>query len=197
MPGIEWNTFLPFATVLVAATSCYITYISVRISRKTYRSQIQPKIIVYVHNNEEREGMFLIRIHNIGNDVAEDITFSTDRPIPCPEEDRGNIEDSPLGNGIKSLAPDEKRDVLWGYYDELVRATNHIPVDISYQYQYGNEILAGESCLEIKSFVGSPQGLKPFEKDVVRFLRGIDGSLKNTSTHLGLISKTLKGLSQK
>ena len=197
MPGIEWNTVLPFATVLVAAASCCITYISVIISRKTYRSQIQPKIIVYVHDNEERLGMFIIRIHNIGHDVAEDITFSTDGPIPCPEEDRGNIEDSPLGNGIKSLAPGEKRDVLWGYYDELVEATNHIPVDIKYQYRYGNEILAGESCLEIKSFVGSPQGLKQFEKDVVKYLRGIDGAFKKTSIHLGLINKTLEDLSQR
>ncbi len=182
MPGLEW--ILPFTTVLVATVSCLITYRTARISSKTYKSQTQPKIIVYVHADEEREGMLLIRIRNIGHDIAEDITFTTDRPIPCPEEDRADMDNTPLLNGIKALAPGEGRDVIWGYFDELIKATNYVPTDISYQYRHEDEFMVGESCLEIKSFIGSPVGLKPFEKNVVKHLRGIEMTLKQTSTRL-------------
>ena len=190
-------TIAPLLTVLLAAASCGITLASVLISRKTFNSQTQPKIIVYTHSDDDRDGLFMIRIQNIGKDVAEEITFQPECPIPramgmSPErpEEPVPIEDGPLVNGMPSLAPGEYRDIIWGQYGGLIKATNHKPINIKYQYRYGREELTGESQLEISSYVGTIIN-KPHMKDIVKHLNKIDRSFSDSVKELKNIKEIL------
>ncbi|MCY3767322.1 MAG: hypothetical protein OXH06_18040 [Gemmatimonadetes bacterium] len=183
----------PLLTVILAGTTCGITLKSVLINRKTFRSQTQPKIIVYTHADDERDGLFMIRIQNIGKDVAEDITFETEKPIPRAmginikqAKDPEPIDDGPLIYGIPNLAPGEHRDITWGQYGGLTIATNGEPIKIKYRYHWGCEPLSGENVLEVGSYVGSLINNQQL-KAVVKSLRNIEKESKSVVQHLGHI----------
>lgn len=189
--------FAPLFTVLLAAASCGITLVSVLISRNTFKAHTRPKIIVYTHTDDDRDGLFMIRIHNIGKDVAKDITFNTEHPIPRAmglslerAEEPTPITDGPLVNGMPSLAPGEYRDIIWGQYGGLTKATNHQPIKVCYHYRYGNEFFEDEGVVETSSYVGTLIN-KPHLKEIVNHLGNIDKSTKNIVQNLGLLAQRL------
>lgn len=198
MDNVMVLTLAPVFTVAIAAFSCWISFRGVVISRNTFRTQTQPKIIVYTHVNDDSDSLFMIRIHNIGKDVAEKVTFEIEHPIPRamgihPDraQDPSDIEDGPIVNGIPSLAPGEFRDIIWGQYGGLIKATHCRPIEVNYRYCFGNEPLSGSSILEVGSYVGTLVN-KPHMKEIVKHLGKIDKSSEKTAKHLGDISGALK-----
>jgi len=84
--------------------------------------------VVYTCIDPDRQTISLIRIANIGRDVATDITFTASRPVPAkafglsPSETQPAevMKDGPLNDGIPVLGPGDMRDVTWGQFAGLM-----------------------------------------------------------------------------
>jgi hypothetical protein len=134
------------------------------------RAQGEPKVVVYVCHDSDRPSVILIRIANIGRDVATDITFKASRPIPArafgmspdgptPTE---TMTGGPLINGIPLLGPGDTRDTTWGQFHGLTKALGETPIDISFRYKHGRRTLTGSSRLEVASFSETDASTNPY-----------------------------------
>jgi hypothetical protein len=111
----------------------------------------------------------VIRIANIGRDVASDITFEASRPIPSQafgmsaEEATSTevMKDGPLIDGIPTLGPSDTLDITWGQYAGLLKAVGREPIDLTFQYKHGRRTFRGHSRLEVNSFSGTDASEKP------------------------------------
>lgn len=135
----------------------------------TFKSQTRPKIIVYIHHDHLRPGYLKIRIHNIGKDVAKDISFKMETPIP-------DIK-GPLLTGLPSLAPGEYRESGWGVLlkeNEFAKNTRGATYKIKCEYRHGRKVLRSEDIIETDSFADKELiRLSPY-KDIVTALKPLE-----------------------
>lgn len=165
-----------FAAVsgLGAAVSAYIAY-------QVFIKQGEPKIIVYSCDKKDSPTFMLIRIENIGRDVASNVKFKSSRSIPYDTyaDKSKTMTNGPLINGIPLLAPGEHRDVMWGDYKTLAEVIGDDPITISYTYDYGKKELKGSSQVEVLSFLNTPASKTPISVVADR--------VSEISKHLGAI----------
>src|SRR5262245_52919364 len=151
-----WTALAGVAAALSALMAAIYTWLTFRL----VRGQGEPKIVVYTHGDSDRQTVIMIRIANIGRDVASDIRFKTSRPVPSrafglSEQDAPEaklMSDGPLIEGIAVLGPGDSRDITWGQMGGLMKAVGREPIDVTYRWRHGRRRLRGASRLEVDSF---------------------------------------------
>jgi hypothetical protein len=164
-----WTAVTAVAALLsagAAALSAWFGYVLIR-------AQAEPKVIVYTCADPDRQTILMIRIANIGRDVATDVAFTPSRPIPArafglsesgPEPPTTEVmTDGPLIAGIPVLGPGDIRDTTWGQIGGLLKTVGRTPIDISFTYRHGRRTLTGSSRLEVASFIGTDASGNPAE----------------------------------
>ena len=145
------------------------------IAWRTFKSQTRPKIIVYVHHDHLRRGALIIRIHNIGKDVATDISLNLEKPIPEIKR--------PLLTNIPSLPPGEYREYFWGTAKMLMEKTTGETYNIKYHYHHDGKVMCGEDVIETDSFDNDLTRLSPYQ-DIVKAIENSSRSLEFKLTNV-------------
>lgn len=163
--NLIWTVVAAVAASISALFAAIYTLLTYRI----VRSQGEPKVVVYVCGDPDRQTVILIRIANIGRDVATDIRFTASRAIPAraygislDEAKPAEImSDGPLIDGIPILGPGDTRDTTWGQFGGLMKALGKEPIDIKITYKHGRRKMRGYSRLEVASFIGTDASENP------------------------------------
>jgi hypothetical protein len=119
----SWNSpafWVSMVAVLIAGTSALATYY-------TFRSQVDPLVIVYLAADEKHTDVIRLVIENIGKGLARNVSFELSEPLldrvfdapgnPPPQP----MKHGPFIDGIPALAPGTKRTWAWGEYEGLRR----------------------------------------------------------------------------
>ena len=158
------------------------------IAWRTFKSQTRPRVIVYTHHDHLRPGLLKLRIHNIGKDVATDISFEMEYPIP---DIRG-----PLSTGLlSSLAPGEYRESMWGTVWTLKEKTSGETYIVKYRYHHGKKRLCGEDVIETDSYDEELTRLSPYQdivKTIENSLSAVEGKLSNVLSEVSVLSRQWK-----
>jgi hypothetical protein len=149
-------------SALMAAIYTWLTF-------RLVRSQAEPKVVLYACGDPDRQTVIMLRIANIGRDVATDMRFTPSRPIPAraygisPDDARPAeaMKDGPLVDGIAMLGPGDSRDITWGQYGGLLKAIGREPIDVGFTYRQGRRRFRGHSRLEVNSFTGTDASENP------------------------------------
>lgn len=176
-----WTALAALAASLSAVAAAIYTWFTFRL----VKGQSEPRVVVFVCGDPERQTILMIRIANIGRDVARDIAFRTSRPVPShayglTAEDAAPaavLTDGPLIDGIPVLGPGDTRDITWGQYGGLMKTVGKEPIEVTYTYKHGRRTFRGDSRLEVSSFTGTDASENPPAK-AVRMLEEISKSLK-------------------
>ena len=182
-----WASLAALATVATALVTGLYTYFTMRL----WRSQIEPKVIVYSRHDSDRRTILTIVISNIGRDIASDIRFSTDRPIPAQAygldpksaSPAAEMADGPLVKGIPSLGPGDSRVITWGQYGGLKAALGNKSIEVTYTYRHGKRKFSDKAQLEVDSYSGTDASEPP--------IVGISKSLKEIAKSAASISASL------
>lgn len=175
--GLDVGNTINLASVLVAIAIAVFAY-------RTYKSQTHPKIIVYTHHDYLRRGLLKIRIHNIGKDVATDISLEMEHPIP---DIRG-----PLSTGsLPSLAPGEYRESMWGTVWTLKEKTAGKTYSIKYKYHHNGKALCGEDVIETDSYDEELISLSPYQ-DIVKALEDKLSAVENKLNDVSVLGRAWK-----
>lgn len=149
---------------LAAAVYTWLTF-------RLVRAQNEPKVIVFTHYDHDQPTLLIIRIANIGRDIATDVCFSASRPIPVhayglsvesarEEAAKGGkqaefLSNGPLVDGIPALGPGDVRDIVWGQYGGLMHAVGAEPIEMRFSYRHGRRRLRGVGLLDVRSYTST------------------------------------------
>ena len=123
-----------FVAVLVVVMAVVITHFG-------FRRRVEPKIIVYLREDDIRPDIILIVIENVGNGAARNVQFTIDGDLPArafatdDSFEPMKMAGGPLVKGIDSLAPGAKRLISWGRYDGLRRAIGDRSIGVTARYR--------------------------------------------------------------
>ena len=143
----------------------------------------RPKVIVYTHHDYLRPGYLKIRIHNIGKDVAKDISFEMDPQIP-------DIK-GPLLTELPSLGPGEYRESGWGVVWNLKKKTSGGTYKIKYKYHHGRKPIPGEDIIETDSYDEELTRLSPY-KDIVKAIEEKLSAVEDKLSDISVLGKAWK-----
>jgi len=179
--GMFWSTALLVIITIVTTITNY----------KIYRNQTDPEIVVYSEHDVARPSIINLVIENIGKGVAEEITFSSDRPIPSRAfglNDKcdmpKNMANGPLIVGIPELGPQSKRIITWGQYYGLKKALGSGTLTITTSYTAKKVSLIKSSkftssyTLDIVSYEGTDASDKNWLKKIAESTEDISDHLK-------------------
>jgi hypothetical protein len=163
-----WTVVAAVAAAVSALMAAVYTWLTFRL----VRGQAEPKVVVYVCADPDRQTILMIRIANIGRDVATNIAFRSSRPLPqraygltlddpSPAQP---MRDGPLIDGIPVLGPGDSRDITWGQFGGLMKAVGSEPIELTFVYKHGRRTLRGRSRLEVASYVGTDDSENPASK---------------------------------
>lgn len=169
---------------LAASASAVLAARYTSLTMRLVRLQGEPKVVVYVTHDRERPSILVLVVKNIGHDMARNISFLSDRPLPkrafgIAPEDAGPSElmtDGPFVKGIPELGPGEQRDVTWGQYGGLKRAIGDVPIHLTFAYEHGAQQLRGTADLEIDSFLetdASTKSIASMAKSLEKIATGV------------------------
>jgi hypothetical protein len=169
-------------SALIAAVAAWLTF-------RMVREQGEPKVVVYTCADPDRQTLILIRIANIGRDVATDIVFTPSRTIPAlalglsvqSAQPAHEMDEGPLVEGIPVLGPGDARDITWGQVGGLLKALGKAPIDLTITYKHGRRKLKAASRLEVRSFIATDAAAKPAESSA-RSLKQIAAALAALET---------------
>jgi hypothetical protein len=151
------------------------------------RVQSDPKVIVFVKNDPDRRTVLVIRIENIGRDIAHDVKFSSSRSIPAKAFGM-DIESSrvaepmtggPLVEGIPALGPGDSREITWGQYGGLTKSLGSDAITLNYSYCAGRRKFSGTTKLDASSYKGTDASEGPAES--------VARSMKDLASYSGRI----------
>jgi hypothetical protein len=177
-------------SAVVAAVYTYLTF-------QLVRAQREPKVVVYVCGDPDRQTIVMIRIQNIGRDVATDIKFKASRPIPAnvygvsPEDVKlpaAVMTRGPLIDGIRVLGPGDSRDITWGQFGGLLRVLGQEPIEIEFTYRHGDRRLSGRSWLDVASYLdtdASPDPPAIAAKSLTKMADAVDVLVKHVQREQG------------
>jgi hypothetical protein len=183
-----WTAVAGGAAALSALMAAVYTWLTFRL----VRGQAEPKVVVYVCGDPDRQTILMIRIANIGRDVATDISFKASRPIPAhaygltadDAQPAKIMTDGPLIDGVAVLGPGDTRDTTWGQFGGLLKAVGKESIELSFSYKHGRRKLRGHSRLEVASYSGTDDSESPASKSadslatVAKALEQIAGELE-------------------
>ena len=195
---IDWNAVAALASTaatIIAAVSAYFAW-------QTLKSQNDPKVIVYTRTDADRPSILVVVIENIGRDIAEDVKFSSSRPIPLgawgidkPQKPEANYaQGTAFTNGIPALGPGVSLVYNFGQYAGLKAAIGDEPITVSFQYRRGSRKFSGTGYLEVKSFTHVDVSAGPL-LDTANALKKLADEAKNISSSLkGIEGAAVAGL---
>lgn len=154
--------WISLAAVLIALFAAFVGYV-------TYRSQVDPEVIVFAELDEDRSGIVNLVIQNIGNAPALDVTFESSAPVPehafgndaATAPDAKQMDSGPLITGVPFLQPSGRRVITWGQYGGLRKALGTGTVWVTAKYRghhlgFPWSIRRQTKCpLEVVSFEGT------------------------------------------
>lgn len=192
----EWVTALS-SLVLMLVTGAYVW-----ISWKIFAGRFDPYVIVTVTHDKNRPTVLMLVVKNIGTGPAENITFTTDRPIPKEAfgldadkaKDAKDMDYGPLISGIPYLGPGETREITWGQYGGLTKALGDTLIEITCSFQRQGERMPPIKCLlEVASFEGTDASENPQAK-TVKHLGNIEKNIEKLTKEIALCRVEAKHL---
>lgn len=135
LADFTFQNILGFATICISLATLMITYV-------LFNKQQDAEIIVYIAPSQVNYQCIDLVVENIGNGLARNVSFTTDKPIPKSafgfEQGGGNditmFDDGVFINGIAYFFPKEQRRFLWGQYHALNEALEDGKLNITVQY---------------------------------------------------------------
>lgn len=190
-----WTALAAVAASLSALFAAVYTFLTFRL----VRMQDEPKVVVFVRNDPDRQTILMITVKNIGGDVATDVRFTPSRPIPRsafglsvesakPAE---IMSDGPLVEGIPVLGPGDSRDITWGQFAGLMKAVGNEPIEIRYYYRHGHRHLRGSSKLEVLSFTGTDASENP-EAVIAENVKKLAKSAETIASELAAVRQSIR-----
>ena len=190
------------ATVLMAIVAVVTTIINYFI----LRSQVDPKVIVYLTADTGRPTLILLVIENTGRGVARDVRFETSRPLRTHAWGLANskttvgeeMTEGPICNGIPSLGPGSRRVITWGQYGGLSEVLGEEAIRITVRYWseragiFSPREEEEDFILEVESFALTDASRPP----VVRIADAIESVSKEIGqviTHSTDLNVTVRG----
>lgn len=178
--SIQFADWIDIAVALVTLFLAGIALYGNRISSKALGLQSDPYVILYVKFERDRYSLFIVA-ENIGKGIAKDITFKLDAQLPDHVGIRTHpdmLENSFLNNGIKSLAPNEKREIWWGGANDLVEKAPKtiINTTCSFKSATNKKMPKVENVIEVASFINHDANTTQI-KEIEKKLEKISKSL--------------------
>jgi hypothetical protein len=128
--------------------SSILALIAIWISYIVFRSQVDPEVVVYATEDNERPSFINLVIENIGRGSAHDVDFEADRQFPMdawgitgPIGVPGKFDKGAFVHGIPVMHPSERRVYAWGQYGGLLRALENRPITVEVTYKAGRDFL--------------------------------------------------------
>lgn len=183
---MEWGMML-FTAAIAFASVAYTWY-----TKELVRQQFRANVMIYTLHDPDTPGLIKIRIENRGSEVARDIRFKTQRPIPHrafgwdgSTEQVEEMRQGPLVDGIGFLAPGSARVIAWGQFGGLRAALNGaaIPIEVTWKSEDLKRTFKAQSVLEYESFEGTEQARSVGHN--------IEASIKDVGKHLSTIAISL------
>jgi hypothetical protein len=173
--------------VLIAGTSAITTYY-------TFRSQVDPLVIVYLAPDEKHTDVIRLVIENIGKGLARNVSFELSEPLvdrvidgpgnPKPQP----MKSGPFIDGIPALGPGTKRTWMWGEYEGLRREMGDRTVFVRVRCT-GDRVGVFSPAefeevypIELRSFEGTDTAGTNWEQKSAHQLERIAGTLDHAST---------------
>lgn len=170
-----------------------IALLSLIVSYAVFKSNDEPKIIIYIEPNYEKESIINLVIENIGNSAAFNVIFESDRKIPSKAFGLDGLND-PIQyfesgifvHGIKVFNPKQKYVYDWGQFNGLKEALNNKDLFITAKYHYKYPLnfwtsrVTEQSIININELENLPMnqgGIHQPLKDIVKKLDKINSSL--------------------
>lgn len=170
-----------------------IALLSLIVSYAVFKSNDEPKIIIYIEPNYEKESIINLVIENIGNSAAFNVTFESDRKIPFKAFGLNGLnnpiqyfESGVFVHGIKVFNPKQKYIYDWGQFNGLKEALDNKELFITAQYSYKYPLnfwtsrITDKSIINIKELESLPMnqgGIHQHFKDIVKNLDKINSNL--------------------
>jgi len=188
------ETTVPFWTAIAAlaaiGTAC-VTSIYTYLTLKLFRTQAEPKVIIYVRQSINSPFMLELVIENIGRDIAFDVKFEISRPIPeyasglNPNTDQvfKVMSDGPVIHGIPALEPCGIRVICWGQYGGLTKALGGAPVTVGISFRHRRRLIRGYGILDVTSFASGTANDPPVKK-IARYLEDINKNIRRIENKL-------------
>lgn len=111
-----------FANIATAFATTGSLYVAIRLLEQN----IEPDVIIYAHTDNRQPSIIFLCIENVGNQLAQNISFDTDKRVPQGafgieglSSSTSYFESSVFQKGMATLAPKDKRLYMWGQYGGL------------------------------------------------------------------------------
>lgn len=133
MESTASSELLSIIALTIALSSAVINYLTLKLHR-------DPEVVIYAIHDEKRPSFINLIVENTGSSHAQDVTFSSNRPIPArafgfeDAETPENMCEGPLIQGIPSFARNEKRIITWGQYGGLKKGLENDVLEITATY---------------------------------------------------------------
>lgn len=167
------------------ATAC-VTSIYTYFTFKLFRSQAEPKVILYTEVDQNRFAVINLVVENIGKDVAFNVKFETSRPLPKDAfgfyEDKESkcelMESGTIVEGIPFLEPGGKRVITWGQVGGLSKAIGGGSISVIVTYWHGRRQLSSHGILEVESYSDNDGSERPLVS-IVQEVKGMRSELRS------------------
>ncbi|MFJ2482041.1 hypothetical protein ACIOWE_17320 [Pseudomonas sp. NPDC087598] len=181
---------------LIATASAVVTF-------AVFRASTDPLVIVYAEPDLARPSIVNLIIKNIGKGPAHNISFTSDRPLPCeafgigePSTVARAMSSGPIVTGIPFLAPEQKLSLTWGQYGGLHKYIGSEPIKISatfrrsYKSRMFSRKLSSTTCLDIQTFERSESSEHGFGPNIVKEMKVLNKTMKCLEDHLTSVNQT-------
>ena len=152
---------MPLLNFLATLALVILTGAYVVLTYRLLRTQTDPHVVVYAHDDRDRPTIIEIVIENVGRSVAEDVRFEVSQPLvraygmspEDPPSDTRPLDTGPLVSGIPALGPGGTRRLVWGQYGGLRRVLGDGTVTVIARFKSGGRELPPVTCvLDVQSF---------------------------------------------
>src|SRR5690606_16465747 len=151
---IDWTAVAAVAASTAAVIAALYTWFTFRL----VIAQAEPKVVVYACADPDRPTIIMIRVANIGRDVASDGRFVLSRPIPAraygldakSPPTTQVMHDGPLIVWMEVLGPVDAREVTWGQYGGMIASVGKETINRTYTYRHGSRRLAASRAWRLR-----------------------------------------------
>ena len=181
--ALNYNEIL---TLSIAILALLVTY-------AVFKSNERPNVIVYIEANPFKESFISLVIQNVGRGRAENIKFTSDRPIPCKafgieklNSPKREFQYGVFQHGIKIFNPGQRLFYDWGQFGGLKEALENKELKITATYEYRYPLNPFKSKIKDISVINinELEGLSAIQGHANPILMEIANSLKSISNNI-------------
>ena len=177
--------FINILTITISLLALLVTY-------AVFKSNQQPRIIVFATPHYGKETFIQLHIKNIGNSIAENVEIKADRKIPRQAFGISNLNgnkqffDNGIFNyGIKNFIPNQSYIYDWGQFGGLKETLNNQPITFYVTYEYKHPLNLWKSKIQDTSIIN------------IQELEALPSSTGNSTEQLRKIGNELAKLTNK